>query len=59
VTDDDDDDDDDPYLYTRKFKGLMANYTDSTSTKRQQTKSKQDQTRAKSGKKCKKTLQLI
>ena len=45
-----DDDDDDPYLYTRKFGGLMANYTDSTRTKRQQTISKQEQNRAKSKK---------
>ena len=48
--DDDHDDDADPYLYTHKFKGLMANYTESTSTKRQQTKSKQEHTGAKSKK---------
>ena len=40
------DDDDDPYLYTSKFKGLMANYVDSTSTK-----NRQNQNRSRTGQK--------
>jgi hypothetical protein len=56
--DDDDDNNADSCLFTTKFKTLMANYMDGRSTKRQKSKSKQEQT-SQNVKKIKKTWQLF